>query len=153
MTGRILAFLFLFSLSLFSAAPMRAQDAPGCGPANVKFNVKADREKLALPAADSTKAVVFFLQDDVKFESKPRPTTRFGIDGNWVGATQANSYFLVFVDPGEHHLCASWQIACPWEFRFARHPHFISLHSPARRITFEQRTSADPAIPRHPSPK
>jgi hypothetical protein len=32
-----------------------------------------------------------------------------GIDGKWVGATQANSYFYVSVDPGEHHLCSSWQ--------------------------------------------
>jgi hypothetical protein len=55
------------------------------------------------------KALIFFLQDDAKFHSVPRPTTRFGIDGAWVGATHANSYFYVSVDPGEHHLCANWQ--------------------------------------------
>jgi hypothetical protein len=26
-----------------------------------------------------------------------------------VGATKANSYFYVFVDPGEHDVCSSWQ--------------------------------------------
>ena len=109
MIGRAAFFVLLFALSSMSAVPSRAQDAPGCGPANVKFNVKTTSERPAMPAADSTKSLVYFLQDDVHFESRPRPTTRFGIDGNWVGATQANSYFFVSVDPGEHHLCANWQ--------------------------------------------
>lgn len=109
MTGRIVFLVCSLALSSIAAAPGCAQDAPGCGSANVKFDVKTGHEKPAAPAPASTKAVVFFLQDDVKFESRPRPTTRFGIDGNWVGATQANSYFFVSVDPGEHHLCASWQ--------------------------------------------
>lgn len=36
-------------------------------------------------------------------------TVRFGMDGAWVGANYGNSYFAVTVDPGIHHLCASWQ--------------------------------------------
>jgi hypothetical protein len=36
-------------------------------------------------------------------------TTRFGMDGKWVGANQGNSYFGLAVAPGEHHLCANWQ--------------------------------------------
>jgi hypothetical protein len=52
---------------------------------------------------------VYFLQDDAAFLSRPRPTTRFGIDGAWVGATHSNSYFSITIDPGVHHLCASWQ--------------------------------------------
>ena len=31
------------------------------------------------------------------------------MDGAWVGANNGNSYFALTVDPGEHHLCASWQ--------------------------------------------
>jgi hypothetical protein len=30
-----------------------------------------------------------------------------GLDGEWVGATQRNSYFSLSVDPGEHHVCAT----------------------------------------------
>ena len=71
--------------------------------------VKTTENKNALPAPDSGKALIVFLQDDARFQSEPRQTTRFGIDGIWVGATHSNSYFYVPVDPGEHHLCANWQ--------------------------------------------
>jgi hypothetical protein len=36
-------------------------------------------------------------------------TTRYGVDGTWVGATHGSSYFLVELTPGEHHLCAAPQ--------------------------------------------
>ncbi|MGH9687942.1 MAG: DUF2846 domain-containing protein [Candidatus Acidiferrales bacterium] len=86
-----------------------AQSVPGCGPANVRFDVKTTRASQPAATAAPGKALVYFLQDDLKYKATPRPTTRFGIDGTWVGATHANSYFYVFVDPGEHHLCANWQ--------------------------------------------
>jgi hypothetical protein len=34
---------------------------------------------------------------------------RVAVDGAWVGANQANSYFFLTLEPGEHHLCARWQ--------------------------------------------
>jgi hypothetical protein len=57
------------------------------------------------------KALVYFVEDDSQFGSIPKPTTRAGVDGRWVGATHGNSYLFISVDPGEHHLCASWQSA------------------------------------------
>lgn len=107
MTAR--AIILPLALLVFPIGFSRAQEAPGCGPTNIKFDVKTMGGQHALPSPDPGKALVIFLQDDLKFNSRPRPTTRFGIDGTWVGATQANSYFFVSVDPGEHHLCASWQ--------------------------------------------
>ncbi|HEV2488382.1 MAG TPA: DUF2846 domain-containing protein [Candidatus Acidoferrales bacterium] len=86
-----------------------AQSGPGCGPANLKFDVKTTNAEQPAPTPQAGKALVYFLQDDLKYDSSPRPTTRFAIDGLWLGATHANSYFYVFVDPGEHHLCANWQ--------------------------------------------
>ena len=83
--------------------------APGCGPASIKFDVETDHNQHAVPNPEAGKALFVFLQDDAQFNSTPRPTARFGVDGTWVGATHANSYFYVPVDPGEHHLCASWQ--------------------------------------------
>jgi hypothetical protein len=53
--------------------------------------------------------MVYFVEDDTEFESTPKPTTRIGVDGTWVGANHGNSYFSFTVAPGEHHLCASWQ--------------------------------------------
>lgn len=83
--------------------------APGCGTFDVKFEVKTDRSQHPVVKPGPGKALVYFLQDDAYFQSIPRPTTRFGLDGNWVGATQSNAYFYVSVNPGEHHLCAGWQ--------------------------------------------
>ena len=98
--------LFLFLIPFQSAA---AQEGPGCGPSNVKLSVKTQGGEHALPAPDPARSLLVFLQDDFKFYSRPRPTTRFGVDGTWVGATQANSYFSIWIDPGEHDVCANWQ--------------------------------------------
>jgi hypothetical protein len=37
------------------------------------------------------------------------PTTKYGLDGDWVGADHGDSWFAVAVDPGEHHVCTSLQ--------------------------------------------
>jgi hypothetical protein len=97
------------SLSLAQNATTASPIAAGCGPANVRFDVKTDRHQHPLLQPEAGKAVLYFLQDDSQFLSHPRPTTRLGIDGEWVGATQSNSYFSVTLSPGVHHLCASWQ--------------------------------------------
>jgi hypothetical protein len=55
--------------------------------------------------ADVGKALVYFLQDDTNFNSRPRPSTLVGLDGQWIGATNGNSYFYFSVD----HLCTNWQ--------------------------------------------
>lgn len=109
--------LMLLLLSFFCAGPIFAQDhandpqasAPGCGPANAKFEVKSEGSNHPVAQPDPGKAVIYFLQNDDHFYSRPRPTNKWGLDGNWVGATQANAYFFVTVDPGEHHLCTEWQ--------------------------------------------
>jgi hypothetical protein len=80
-----------------------------CGAGDVKFEVKSEYDNKYAPAAEAGKALVYLIQDDRLFVSKPRPTTRWGIDGAWVGATQSNAYFAVTVAPGEHHLCAEWE--------------------------------------------
>jgi hypothetical protein len=94
-----------FGQSQSSSAPA----VPGCGPANIEFNVKTDDNHHPAIKPEPGKAILYFLQDDAEFQSNPRPTTRFGVDGIWVGATHSNSYFFVSVSPGEHHFCASWQ--------------------------------------------
>ena len=88
---------------------LSAQSAPGCGADDAKFDVSTEKPRQPVGKPETGKALVVFLQDDNKFSSRPRPTTRFGIDGTWIGAASANSYFSVAVDPGEHHLCAKWQ--------------------------------------------
>lgn len=103
----------LAALLLTVSFPAFAQDnslgAPGCGPAGVKFDVKTEASARPLPNPSSGKALIVFLQDDARYDGLTRPTTRFSIDGAWVGATHGNSYFFFAVDPGERHICANWQ--------------------------------------------
>ena len=101
--------LLAVPLFLIYPATLVAQTGPGCGSANIKFEVSTTKRAPAVPSLDPARARVFFLQDDLRFQGGVRPTTRFGIDGQWVGATHANSYFYVDVDPGEHDVCANWQ--------------------------------------------
>jgi hypothetical protein len=105
--------LFLASALLLLATTIIAQDnessgAPACGPSDLKFDVttkKGDHPTQPEPG----KALLYFIQDDSAFQKRPRPTTRLGMDGEWLGATHANSYAYFSVTPGIHHLCASWQ--------------------------------------------
>jgi len=85
--------------------------APGCGADDAQFEVKTVKGRHSVTQPDAGKVLVYFVEDDSMFGSIPKPTTRAGLDGKWVGATHGNSYFSFSVDPGEHHLCASWQTA------------------------------------------
>jgi len=107
----VLAILLLsFPIASFAQTASVEQVAtPGCGKDDVKFDVKTEKSQHPFAKPEPGKALVYFLQDDTDFLSSPRPTTRFGLDGTWIGATHSSSYFYVSVDPGVHHLCVGWQ--------------------------------------------
>jgi hypothetical protein len=109
--GRNLAALLILVPFAIGQTQAANPAAGGCGPAAVHFVVKIDKHSHPIGHAQEGKVLVYFIQDDTQFDSRPRPTTRIGIDGAWVGATKANSYFYVSVNPGEHDLCSSWQSA------------------------------------------
>jgi hypothetical protein len=103
--------LLPFAAVLVLAAPARAQiltAAAGCGPDQVHIHTKHDKHAQA-PQPDPAKATVYFIEDDTDFNQVPMPTTRIGIDGQWVGATHEDSYYAFQLAPGVHHLCAAWQ--------------------------------------------
>jgi hypothetical protein len=108
-------FMLLLFTTVFLVTAAQAQDqaaglagAPGCGDPKVKFSVNTAAYQQ--PARhEAGKALVYFIEDDSNFSPISKPTTRAGVDGKWVGATHGNSYFSFSVDPGVHHLCASWQ--------------------------------------------
>lgn len=111
--GLSLALLPLTVLAQDNAAATAG--SPGCGDDAARIEVKTDKgQHPALPKAG--KALVYFIEDDSNFQSSPKPTTRAGLDGKWVGATHGNSYLYFFIDPGTHHLCASWQSSGPHPF-------------------------------------
>jgi hypothetical protein len=103
-------------LQTFSAfaqnTPSNSLGVPGCGDPKTKFDVEISKSQ-APARPDTTKALIYFLEDDTFFNSIPKPTTRLGIDGEWTGATHGNSYFFVPIEPGVHHLCVSWQSSLP----------------------------------------
>lgn len=100
--------IFLTFFVIFPASAKAQADA-ACGPGDIKFAVSTKSPAGSVPAATTGKAMIVFLQDDLQFGARPRPTTRFAIDGTWAGATHSNSYFYMLVAPGEHHVCANWQ--------------------------------------------
>lgn len=110
----------LFAMLLF-VAPLLAQDqaaaaraAAGCGPNEVKFSVKTDKKQHPTGQPEAGKAVVYvFGGEDFDIGGmvigKDGYTTRWGVDGVWIGAGYRNSYFFFPIGPGEHHLCAGRQ--------------------------------------------
>lgn len=97
--------VFVLGMS-FSFAQQNA--APGCGPEKQKIQVTTTKNYAPIQP-DPGKALIYVVQDDSQYDSRPRPTTRIGIDGAWIGATQGSSFLRAAVEPGEHHMCASWQ--------------------------------------------
>ncbi len=104
-----IAILFLLASTALAQTPTAPAVAPGCGTTDIKFDVKTDKSQHPSVQAEPDKAVIYFVEDDTQFQSRPLPLTRIGLDGTWVGANKGNSYFYLVVDPGEHHLCANWQ--------------------------------------------
>jgi hypothetical protein len=74
----------------------------GCGPQDVKYEVKTDESQHPTPAPEQGKALIYFVADG-------HLTTPFGFDEKWVGAVDGGGYFFVPIDAGEHHVCAMLQ--------------------------------------------
>jgi hypothetical protein len=118
-----IVFLFLgvtaFALQRegFGEQPAQNRLASACGPANVNYKVSLDRSQHGPIPPETGKALVYFIHDagipDQIFLSGKvtigYPTTKYGVDGSWVGAGHGDSWFAVAVTPGEHHVCTVLQ--------------------------------------------
>ena len=83
-----------------------------CGPDAQSFNVSLDDAKHSLVPPQAGMAILHFVNDDgsgVGGATLGSPTTRYAIDGAWVGANHGESWFSVEVAPGEHHVCTALQ--------------------------------------------
>ncbi len=78
-----------------------------CGNDKVTFDVKDVNDHSQSLTPDAGKALLVITEEGLS--NHVDLTTRYGLDGTWVGATHGNSYFLVQITPGEHHLCAAPQ--------------------------------------------
>jgi hypothetical protein len=101
----------LFCASLSCAGQVWATDLPdSCGGDKVKFDVETEESHSAPARPAEGKAQVVFIENENQMIGPfMHATVRFGMDGAWAGANYGNSYFALIVDPGVHHLCASWQ--------------------------------------------
>jgi hypothetical protein len=115
MTKLVLGIL-LFAIPVV-AHPQKTQDAAtlaraaGCGPNEVEFNVKTEKNQHPTPQPEAGKALVYVF-DTIKLDPGPTigtVTLRIGLDGSWVGANHGDSYFYFPVEPGDHRICAQWQ--------------------------------------------
>ena len=106
---RNLPILFLFAIPVFAQDQASAAlSAAGCGPQQVQFDVKTDKNQHILPQPEAGKALVYVFRNEKRSAAAyiGTPNMRTGIDGKWEGANRADgSYFWFSVDPGEHHLC------------------------------------------------
>ena len=87
-----------------------AAAASSCGPGNIQFDVKTEKNQHPTALAQDGKALVYIVEAFEKPKNQlAKPTTKVGLDGIWVGANKDNSYFFFPVEQGDHHLCVAWQ--------------------------------------------
>jgi hypothetical protein len=106
------ALTLFFCASLCAAVPAHAKTVlpDACGDDKAQFDVKTEEGQSAPAPPPAGKAQIIFVDDDsVKTSGFSFTTFRYGMDGAWVGANKGNSYFVLNVDPGVHHLCMSPQ--------------------------------------------
>jgi hypothetical protein len=104
--------LMLFCASLCAGVQAHAKTIlpDSCGDDKVKFSVKPGDPQPAPALPPAGKAQIVFIENLEEYGMyMTEPSTRFGVDGTWVGANKGNSYFVSAVDPGMHHLCVNWQ--------------------------------------------
>ncbi len=106
---RFSAWLLGLTLCTMGAARLHATVLPdACGDDKVKFEVTTQKADAPIPAPAEGMAQVVLIEDSPQ-SAMFKPTLRYGMDGQWVGANRVNSYFILSVPPGEHHFCVSWQ--------------------------------------------
>jgi hypothetical protein len=102
----------IFTLSVFAQDQNPARASAGCGPTTVQYDVKTDKTPQPIVTPEAGKAALYVIQfakRDVETFHVGATTTRVGLDGTWRGANHGQSYLVLSVDPGEHHLCVDWQ--------------------------------------------
>jgi hypothetical protein len=107
LTTTLYAVLVLATVQTIYGAPLPA----ACGPNDVSYDVRYDREAHSKAQPEQGKARIYFIHDEgatPTLWSNEKPIL-LGADGAWLGANLHNSYFSVLINPGEHHVCAATQ--------------------------------------------
>jgi hypothetical protein len=97
------------STFVFSVHSSATTLPPACGNERTVIDVSTHKAHPAPTVPEAGKAQVVFIE--IADKNALPVTTRVGLDGTWVGANKGSSYFESTVLPGEHHVCADWQLA------------------------------------------
>jgi hypothetical protein len=101
-------FALLFCLSFAATAIAKEIELPdSCGDPKTKFEVTTHKSTTPLPAPDAGKALIVFIQPARALSCIGCSAQRYAMDGQWVGATQKDSYFTLQVEAGQHHFCST----------------------------------------------
>jgi|GEM_PF-535204 hypothetical protein len=103
--------ILLLCASLFAAVQAKAKTVlpDACGDDSVKFDVTALPNQPAPEPPPAGSAQIIFVEEQNMRASFHLVTVRYGVDGKWAGANYGDSYFVVNVTPGVHHLCVNGQ--------------------------------------------
>jgi hypothetical protein len=105
--AKIYAGLVFLALAPLTHAKTVLPDA--CGDESIKFDVTTQKDQPAPQPPPAGSAQIVFAEEQNARTSFHLVTARYGVDGNWVGANYGDSYFVVNVTPGVHHLCVNAQ--------------------------------------------
>jgi hypothetical protein len=113
-TTLVIILLASSALAQDEAAMNRAKAA--CGPISAEFEVTADKEQHPIAQPQANKALVYVVSVEHRnlglyCLGNCGSITKVGLDGAWIGANRSSSYLFFPVEPGEHHLCTTWQAA------------------------------------------
>jgi hypothetical protein len=94
--------------------PSKAQQAvpnpyaAACGATEVNFTIKHEPSTTNPMQPPPGKALVYIIESMPDYSIYTRKVY-IGMDGAWLGATDAQTHMSFTVDPGVHHLCAVYQ--------------------------------------------
>jgi len=125
---KIALVVILFAALAHSQDPSTVSPAQSaCGPKQTRFSVKSDPTAHSVVEPEAGKATLYLIKDagtaTAIFEGW---TVKMVLDGEWAGANQRNSFFSLSLDPGEHHLCASWKSRLDYLSRIVSLAHFTA---------------------------
>ncbi|HEY2360153.1 MAG TPA: hypothetical protein VGK36_03485 [Candidatus Angelobacter sp.] len=84
-----------------------------CGPEETKFDLKTSNAEHSVAQPEAGKALFYVIgQDGTQQDILCKGceiVARVGLNGDWIGAVNGNSFLSSSVAPGEYHLCTQWQ--------------------------------------------
>ena len=103
----LLAFLLITSAA-YAQQTTASPSADACGANAANYMVKHDAAAFSPQQVPAGKALVYVIETmlDYPFVTKK---VNIGLDGTWLGATDADTYMSFTIEPGVHHLCAVYQ--------------------------------------------